>query len=205
VDQLYWGKHLQYRDKLPEGWFNKIHAGSSLAIHSGDKKFVITEHNFWTHHRHGVNYVFGTEDKVLAENITAKAPAFIVKLPKDIIVPPDRNSYSAEVHVTDWDIHPDLRAAYDKAVGILTIVDKWRAIHVKILEFFDSTKSVNEAVKLWPELITFLDPEDRQRLDKTSPTKKDRECRVENAKKVLASLDTQSIVADVVGIKMAAA
>jgi uncharacterized protein YdaU (DUF1376 family) len=124
---------------------------------------------------------------------------------QDVIIPPKTNYYSPCICVADWDSHRDLRAAYDKAVAVLMVVDKWRAVLAKINEFFDSTKSVNEAVKLWPELATFLDPEDRQRLDKTVSTKKDRESRVQDAKKVLASLDTQSIVADVVGIKMAAA
>lgn len=204
LDDLYWGEHLQYRDKLPVAWFNELSSGSHILL-SPDTG-TITAHNFYQNHRIGRTYTYGADAfRVLAKEVRADNPAFIVRAPKNMLLPPDGNTYAPCVKVSDWNRHPELRAAYDKAVAILKIVDKWRAIHAKILEFFDSTKSVNEAVKLWPELAGFLDPEDRQRLQKEGTTKKSRESRIDKAKEVLASLNTQAIVADVVGIKLSAA
>jgi hypothetical protein len=204
IDQLYWGEHLPYRDKLPKDWFNTLSAGSSVLVRSQNSE--INQCAYWNSHRIGRTYTYGENRfEILNSAVTAEAPAFLVKVPKDTLVPPDVHAYNAEVTVTDWNLHPALRDARDKAVGIIKIVDKWRGIHAKILELFDSTKSVNEAVKLWPELASFLNPEDRSRLEKQGSTKKDRESRIDKAKEVLASLDTQSIVADVVGIKLAAA
>ena len=204
LDDLYWGEYLQYRDKLPVEWFNKLTSGDHILLSPKDSG--TNPHNFYQNHRIGRNYTYGSDAfKILASNVTADAPAFLVRTPKDLLIPPNGNTYAPVVHVSDWDSHPELRKAYDLAVSVLQIVDKWRAIHVKILEFFDSTKSVNEAVKLWPELAGFLDPEDRQRLQKEGTTKKARDSRIDRAKEVLASLNTQAIVADVVGIKLSAA
>ena len=204
IDEVYWGKYLSFRSQLPKEWFPKLSQGSDILFSSSTSE--VTQHNFYINHRIGSTYGYGEDAyKVLDKSVTAKCPAFIVPAPKDILLPPSESTYNAHVKIKDWSAHPELKKARDKAVAILTIVDKWRAVHAKIIGLFDSTKSVNEAVKLWPELVTFLDPEDRQRLQKEGTTKKARESRIDEAKKLLAEIDTQSIVADVVGIKLSAA
>ncbi len=204
INQLYWGENLQYRDKLPKDWFNTLSAGTLILVRSQHCK--VNQSTYWDNHRIGREYSYGDKRfEILNRVVTSESPAFLVKVPKDTLVPPGVHTYNAGISVTDWNLHPALRDARDKAVGIIKIVDKWRGVHTKILELLDSTKSVNEAVKLWPELASFLNPEDRSRLEKQGSTKKDRESRIDKAKEVLSSLDTQSIVADVVGIKLAAA
>jgi len=202
LDQLFFGEHLQYRDKLPRTWFGRISKGERILMRNPSASNV-NLHSFDTYHR--VTGVSSKTIEIVNPVVTAEAPAFIVHAPKEILTPPNHQTYQPRLDIDDPDLHPALRAAYDKAVSVLRIVDKWRAVIDKVNQFLDSTKSVNEAVKLWPELASFLDPEDRERLEKKDVNKKARESRIDEAKKVLASLDTESLVADVVGIKLSAA
>lgn len=201
VELLFWGEHLPYRDTLPSDWFEVLDVGETFDLKHPqcplDGGSIV----------YGGNW--GNRCRSLNEKLASKAPAFVVKLSQSHLVPfsAANGGYHRNTSfvVKDFDIHPAIREKFDTVKAILCMVAKWEAIKIKVLAFLESTKSVNEAVKLWPELIAFLDPEDRQRLCKEGTTKKARESRIDEARKVLAEIDTQSIVADVVGLKLSAA
>jgi hypothetical protein len=200
IELLFWGEHLSYRDKLPEEWFFKLEPGDTFTLMHPDCEIEYS---------HQVVFAaWGCNGKSINSDITSEAPAFVVKLAHKHLVP-HRNQqgyHRKETHEVDNpDIHPAVRKAFDTTKAILCLAEKWQAVEQKVKTFLESTKSVNEAVKLWPELRTFLAVEDQQRLDKEGSTKKARESRIDEARKVLAEIDTQSIVADVVGIKLSAA
>lgn len=199
IELLFWKEHLSYRDKLPKDWFETLDSGHTFTLKHPDCSID-----------NGYQIVYGgwgSNIKSINSELTSKAPAFIVKLSHSHLVPYCREGYHRkESHVVEnFDIHPAVRKAFDTSKAILCIVEKWKAVEEKVKTFLESTKSVNEAVKLWPELRTFLAVEDQRRLDKEGTTKKARESRIDEARKVLAEIDTQSIVADVVGIKLSAA
>lgn len=197
IELIFWGEHLSYRDKLPEEWFEKLSKGREFGLlHPGCE----LEDN-------AISFqAWGNQGKTINAALESSAPAFTVTLIHDHLVPYSKGGYHRTDNFTvEPDIHPAVRKAFDTSKSLLSIKEKWKAVHEKVTQFLESTKSVNEAVKLWPELRTFLAVEDQQRLDKEGTTKKARESRIDEARKLLAEIDTQSIVADVVGIKLSAA
>lgn len=196
IDLIFWGEHLSYRDKLPKEWFEKLSKGSEFGLlHPKCKLDNAISFHAW-----------GTQGKTVNDALESVAPAFTVTLIHDHLVPYSNSGYCRTTNFkVNPNIHPAVKRTFDTAKSLLSIKEKWKAVHEKVTQFLESTKSVNEAVKLWPELRTFLAVEDQQRLDKEGTTKKARESRIDEAKKLLAEIDTQSIVADVVGIKLSAA
>ncbi len=197
IELIFWGEHLPYRDKLPKEWFERLPSGSEFGLLHPKCKLDEAHVSFHAWH---------TQGKTVNDALKSSAPAFTVTLIHDHLVPYSKGGYGRMNNFTvDPNIHPAVKKAFDTAKFMLSIKEKWKAVHEKVVEFLESTKSVNEAVKLWPELRTFLAVEDQQRLDKEGTTKKTRESRIDEARKLLSEIDTQSIVADVVGIKLSAA
>lgn len=201
VELLFWGELLPYRDKLPAMWFETLQPGNDFTLQHPDCEIESGHQIVYG------SWNYGCNAGELNSDLTSKAPAFVVKLNHPHLVPYNKGGYHRETNypIPDPDIHPAIRKAFDTSKAVLCLVEKWQAVEKKVKTFLESTKSVNEAVKLWPELRTFLAVEDQQRLDKEGSTKKARESRIDEARKVLAEIDTQSIVADVVGIKLSAA
>ena len=201
VELLFWGDYLSYRDKLPHEWFETLDPGDTFTF----KHPKCSVHSNYEIVLRG----WGCSEQSLHAELKSTAPAFMVKLAYSHRVPfrADKGGYRREATcvIDNPDIHPAVRKAFDTSKAMLCLVEKWHAVEAKVKTFLESTKSVNEAVKLWPELRTFLAVEDQQRLDKEGTTKKARDSRIDEAKKLLAEIDTQSIVADVVGIKLSAA
>jgi len=198
IELIFWGEHLSYRDKLPKDWFEKLPSGSEFGLLHPECTLGEAKVSFQAWHTQGV--------RTVNDAMNSSAPAFTVILIHDHLVPYSPGGYCRTNNFTvDPNIHPAVKKAFDTAKSMLAFKEKWNAVQEKVTEFLESTKSVNEAVKLWPELRTFLAVEDQQRLDKEGTTKKTRESRIDEARKLLAEIDTQSIVADVVGIKLSAA
>lgn len=81
------------------------------------------------------------------------------------------------------------------------ITNKWNDIREKVLNFVESCKSLNEALKLWPELRMYIPQEYLDRVDR-KVTRNKSEDTPSKALEALAGLDTQEIQAAAVVARM---
>lgn len=60
---------------------------------------------------------------------------------------------------------PLLATLVEYATKAKEIEARWRKVNDQVLQFLESCKSANEAIKLWPEVITYFHPDDVKRLE----------------------------------------
>lgn len=71
-------------------------------------------------------------------------------------------------HYDNKDIDPStplLATLVEYATKAKEIEARWRKVNNQVIEFLSSCKSANEAIKLWPEVITYFHPDDVKRLE----------------------------------------
>lgn len=70
------------------------------------------------------------------------------------------------------------------------IIARWDAVETKVIGFLRECKSLNEAVKLWPDLVTYIDKGDIERLQ----TKREKVVNTSRAAEALAALNTDELM-----------
>ena len=80
--------------------------------------------------------------------------------------------------------------------------DRWEAVSKQVTEFLKSCKSLNEAVKLWPDVTRYISKDDMDRLEKNAP-KAQKE--VSKAMEALKAMDLDAINASTELARMAGA
>lgn len=78
---------------------------------------------------------------------------------------------------------------------------RWGNVRSKVCSFLESCKSLNEAIKLWPEIEHYIPKEYIERVLQ----KREKSTSVSNAAEVLGQIDTQELTAAVVIARMAGA
>ena len=123
-----------------------------------------------------------------------------IKLANKIGVPPDQNSYTAHFQMSET--HPDIAPIIERDKQVNDINDKWNAIGSKIRDFLNNCKSLNEAVKLWPDVRIYIpDSYMKRMLAKSERTAE----KISKASEFLKQIDTDTAIAAAVGARMAGA
>lgn len=92
----------------------------------------------------------------------------------------------------------ELLQRWDEAVIALDIDAKWEKVETDIAEFLKKCKSLNEAVKLFPNVTMYIDAEDMQRLNRKVE-------RASQRKLIVESYDTDGLTAAAIAAKLAEA
>ena len=92
----------------------------------------------------------------------------------------------------------ELLQRWDEAIIALDIDAKWEKVETDITEFLKKCKSLNEAVKLFPNVTMYIDAEDMQRLNRKVE-------RVSQRKAIVESYDTEGLTAAAIAAKLAEA
>lgn len=130
---------------------------------------------------------------------TIKTRLFI-KLGTKVGVPPDQNSYTAHFPISET--HPDVAPVVARDKQVDDINTKWNAIHTKLRDFLNNCKSLNEAVKLWPDVRIYIPQSYMDRmLAKSERTAE----KISKASEFLKQIDTDTAIAAAVGARMAGA
>lgn len=78
---------------------------------------------------------------------------------------------------------------------------RWNDVRTKVVEFLNSCKSLNEALKLWPEIEHYIPKEYMERVLQ----KREKSTTVSRAAEVLGSIDTQELTAAAVIARLSGA
>lgn len=109
---------------------------------------------------------------------------------------------TTEAVTIDFATHPLLAEFAEAHKNGVECTKRWEAVTSQVLNFFDSCKSVNEALKLWPDVDRFLS---KKTLDKVNekPTKQVKDA--SSALEALRSIDMDQANTSAVLARMAGA
>lgn len=124
-----------------------------------------------------------------------------IKLANKFGSPPDQNSsYSYSFAIPET--HPDVAPVIEYIKQTTEVSDKWSDIRSKVTAFLQNCKSLNEAVKLWPDVRIYIPQSYMDRmLVKSERTAE----KISKATEFLKQIDTDAAVAAAVGARMAGA
>ena len=111
---------------------------------------------------------------------------------------PPKHSYYDSMNVDAT--HPEMAKCVDYYTRRLEIDARWDEVHNKVTEFLQSCKSLNEAVKLWPDVAMYIQPQDMERMG----VKRER-AKESAAMEALKKLDTDALVGAAVIARMSGA
>ena len=113
--------------------------------------------------------------------------------------PPNKNWYTAcPLDITDP--HPIVQECVVYYTKLTEMTNRWKVVESKVKEFLHSCKSLNEAVKTWPDVVMYVDKEDVERMGV-----KREKARESEALKALAAMDTDALVGAAVIARMSGA
>jgi len=97
--------------------------------------------------------------------------------------------------------HPEIKEYIDKSRADRSIMDRWDRVMEQVTEFLKNCKSLNEGLKLWPQLAMYIPASDIERVNR----KNDKEKKASGAASALASMDTDMLISSAVIARMSGA
>jgi hypothetical protein len=121
-----------------------------------------------------------------------------VKNNAEMVAPPGFEYFRD--HTIPYDLCPETKKYFDLHIREQTFESHWQKINSDVREFLNSNKSLNAAIKAWPELRAYIPSDYLARVDK----KPERKAQQEKAEQVLASIDRDAAVAAATMVTLAA-
>jgi hypothetical protein len=164
VIKMLWGKHAHLYDKIPKEWCQERRDDYC------DKCNVFLD----TVDPDG-------ESLTITVNLTGAN--------ESVLTPPNTGHY--QHYKVPYDICPEVQNFFEKQSQAKKIEAKWDKVDEDVAKFLESTKSLNAALKAWPEVRTFIPQEYLERIDK----KAERSAAQTAAQNALAEIDREGAVA----------
>ena len=127
--------------------------------------------------------------RIVHEGIETDA-RFTVKFAEQMIAPPGTSTYRHDIFVAEG-VYPPLTAVIKYETEMVEIKARWKKVNQQIVDFLQSCKSLNEALKLWPAVSIYIP---KTYLDRVG-RKVEREVKVSAAQQALAGVDTDAAIA----------
>ena len=144
----------------------------------------------WLHSTENINVEFKVGEKTATHGFKMASP---------YLIPPRVAPY--QVHeIPDTETDPEFLNCLRYYSVLLEIHARWNKVDKDVRNFLNSCKSLNEAVKLWPDVTMYINPEDINRMGV-----KREKARESEALAALASMDTDMLVGAAVISRMSQA
>lgn len=168
-----WKEHVHLEPLLPKAWISQ-NDEIRMKFKVPGSTFEKEERNF-----HGFKAKAAGSDK--------------------FVFPPQ--TWWHDVHECDSS-NPSLATLVQYATSRKEIELRWHTVMGKVTQFLESCKSANEAVKLWPEVTTYFDKDDIERLEKKTARSGSADSK---AAEVLAGIDTNEVMSAAVIARLSGA
>lgn len=141
-----WGQHLHLRNQMPAKWKNTSNS---------------------------IRLMFNTttvQTRVASDGTPEDVPVactFNVSSANNTQFELPPNDYWHATHMVQPDDmnNPDIKQAIEYGNAKAEIEHRWLQIREKVVKFFQSCKSMKEAVTLWPECMMYIDADDIRRYE----------------------------------------
>lgn len=129
--------------------------------------------------------------RVKLEHESDKCDArYTVKFTTPMLCPPGFGRFRHDVYVAE-DAYPPMAAVVKYTREMMEIRVRWKKVNRQIVDFLQSCKSLNEALKLWPAVSVYIPKTYLDRVER----KVEREVKVSAAQQALAGVDTDAAIA----------
>lgn len=171
VVALLWGEYAHLQNLLPEEWMCK---NTGVDLH--------------------LNYTLDDSPDADKHSTT-----FTIKYSKQLMAPPNVSSYRYDVQVPMNTCPIPLAEDFLKwSKEMSAIESRWATVRKQIVTFLKSCKSLNEALKLWPDVRIYIPDEFIKRVER----KVEREVALSRAASALANVDTDAAISAAMTARM---
>lgn len=181
ADKVYWGDKINLRDQMPEKWCSAIKCSSSSPYSS---------------------YEFRVKNEAYP------------KITLRFLVDTKGNTYKAPPNISNWedrvtfyktlsDKSPMPTYVFEQLKARCEVATRWEETGKKVKEFLQTCRSLNQAVKIWPELSNFLPEDRRNRLEEDNKPKAKKERTTPAPEEILGQINRDEIAADLVALRFA--
>ena len=163
VVALLWGEYAHLQQLLPGAWMCK---NTGVDLH--------------------LNYTLDDSPDANKYSTT-----FTVKYSKQLMAPPGTSSYRHDISVpVNTCPIPQAEDFLKWSKEMSAIEERWAKVRKQIVNFLKSCKSLNEALKLWPDVRIYIPDEFIKRVER----KVEREVTMSRAASALADVDTDAAI-----------
>ena len=172
LDIAFWGEHLHLKDKLPDEWKQDVSQyDAHLKIELPEQERTIKRH-------------------------------FKCDLPQKYSAPPGVSSWRPDLYfVMTENCAAELRKIYDCLIASHEVNVRWDKAMTQVGNFLENCKSLNEALKLWPDVNVYIPDNYTSKVMAQTQRAK----RASAALDVLKTIDTQEIQAQAVIARLSGA
>jgi hypothetical protein len=167
---MVWGDHIKLKDVIPHDWMGEINSAYL-----------------------GCKYERQQDGQISTWGQVSVSLTFNPPLP----TPPKAETYHRRFTV-DQD-HPMLVPLIDYEIAVRGVNAKWDKVFNDLATFLRSCKSLNEALKLWPDCRLYID---RDYLDKVEQKTERGTPSASRAAEALKNIDTNQAVASLVELRI---
>ena len=102
--------------------------------------------------------------KIMFENGSGVMASVRVNFNPKMITPPNADRYGYDINLpADHPLVPELTAYYTE---MRSIEERWSAVGTQIMDFLGACKSLNEALKLWPDVRIYIPKQFLERVER---------------------------------------
>jgi hypothetical protein len=181
ADKVYWGDKVNLRDQMPDKWCSNIKCSPSNSY--GYSELRIKNEAYPK-----IPLRFSIDTK----GLTYKAP-------------PNTNQWDDKLtlYKTLSDKSPMPTYVFEQLKARCEVATRWEETGKKVKEFLQTCRSLNQAVKVWPELVNFLPEDRRKRLEEDNKPKAKKERTTPAPEEILGQINRDEIAADLVALRFA--
>ena len=173
---------------------------------SGDNYHILKA--VWREHLHlrpttpdeWLRTVDGTRVKIDVETSPPQSYMVNVSFNPELKAPPHYDSWRPVISVS----HdcPEMQDTFKYYTQLADIDVRWENVKKSVIAFLNNCKSLNEALKTWPQVSLYISRDDLERVNTKSQNKEAKESR---AKEALAALNVDELVGAAVIARMSGA
>lgn len=197
-------EQIRYLERKDVGAIPEVPSSVSLDTIPDDLKDKV-----WGEHRH-LEAMMPKDWKVHRDDLTLKVKfvsddsivhntTFEVNVKEPFACPPNTRPYSFAVDVDEY--YPMVAEYLIYRRKVVEVETRWSKVKVDVMKFLENCKSLNEAIKLWPDIRIYIPKQYIERVEK----KAERAVSNTSALDVLKGIDTDGAVAAAIGARLASA
>jgi len=176
MDAMFWGDHLHLKSQIPTSWCDSAQSDPSNRYGSRHINVRLDSRNDWV-----FRLVLDTKR------------LFYYAAPNSF-------GYNPDI-VLESPTHPRLRELYDTLHLRRKAVIKWEDTRKKVLAVLNASPSLNQAAKVWPEIIHFLPSERKEQYKKDIAPKVRKKADTSELEAAVAEIDREAMAGDLVAYR----
>jgi hypothetical protein len=175
MDALLWGDHLHLKSQFPAAWRETVEAGPSG----------------WR----STNIPLDLDEKKSSADF-----GLLLDTRSKLYHTPPHFFRSRDIALKKG-LHPKLDALYDVLVQRRASANKWEDTRKKVLAVLNASPSLNQAAKVWPEIVHFLPSERKEQYKKDIAPKVRKKADTSELEAAVAEIDREAMAGDLVAYR----